>query len=249
MTDRDSPVRLHLRYPDADTFVARFSPNVTRGGVFIASREPRAVGDSIAFEIALHDGTVVLAGTGKVTWVRAYDPAAPTRPHGMGVQFTGITPAHRPMLERLLRARVGGPPVVPATVTPVRPRVPSAAPARPAGPGAEPGRALADAQAFAEFDEGVEESAIRRARDFAKLLNAREDDLDQLLAPERDEPATLDQALSALPHMLGARRSAGRTGLYRTVPEEPERETRAEPDPSADGGSAPAAEPADEPPR
>ena len=28
-----------------------------------------------------------LAGEGKVIWVKAYDPAEPQKPHGMGVQF------------------------------------------------------------------------------------------------------------------------------------------------------------------
>jgi len=33
-------VRIQLRYPDEATFIHRFAPNVTRGGIFIASRSP-----------------------------------------------------------------------------------------------------------------------------------------------------------------------------------------------------------------
>src|SRR3569832_116336 len=99
------PVRIRLRYPDVDTFVQKFAPNVTRGGVFIASRNIQPVGEVIGFEIQLITGEVVLAGQGKVTWVKAFNPDEPLRPYGMGVQFVNVTPACRPVLARLLRSK------------------------------------------------------------------------------------------------------------------------------------------------
>ena len=92
----DASVRLHLKCPDAEDFVERFAPNVTRGGIFLSTREAREVGRTIRFEIALLDDTVVFAGEGVVTWVK---------PKGMGVKFTTLDPATEPMLERLLGRR------------------------------------------------------------------------------------------------------------------------------------------------
>jgi Tfp pilus assembly protein PilZ len=92
----DASVRLHLKCPDAEDFVERFAPNVTRGGIFLPMREARVVGETIHFEIALVDDTVVFAGEGVVTWAK---------PKGIGVRFTTLDPDTEPMLERLLRRR------------------------------------------------------------------------------------------------------------------------------------------------
>jgi uncharacterized protein (TIGR02266 family) len=98
-------VRVRLKYPDLDTFAERFAPNVTRGGIFLASREPRPVGTVLCFEVSLMSGTPVLTGKGKVTWTKAFDPKEPSRPYGMGVQFTELDPDSRPVLDRLLKKR------------------------------------------------------------------------------------------------------------------------------------------------
>ena len=92
----DASVRLHLKCPDAEDFVERFAPNVTRGGIFLPTRDAREVGATIRFEIALLDDTVVFAGEGVVTWAK---------PKGMGVKFTTLDPATEPILERLLGRR------------------------------------------------------------------------------------------------------------------------------------------------
>jgi molecular chaperone DnaK len=44
-------VRLHLKCSDTEDFVERFAPNVTRGGIFLPTREPRDVGATIRFEL------------------------------------------------------------------------------------------------------------------------------------------------------------------------------------------------------
>src|SRR6187551_1285241 len=120
----DALVRLHLKCSDAEDFVARFAPNVTRGGVFLPTQDAREVGASIRFEIALLDDAVVFAGEGEVTWAK---------PKGMGVKFTTLDPATEPMLERLLARRLAGeqisaaPPPLPARPTPAAPARPTPA--------------------------------------------------------------------------------------------------------------------------
>ena len=91
-------VRIRLRYADLDVFVEKFAPNVTRGGLFLASRNVHPVGALIDFEIQLVGGQVALAGRGKVTWVKEFDASQPSRPYGMGVQFVSIGSASRAVL-------------------------------------------------------------------------------------------------------------------------------------------------------
>jgi len=89
-----------LKCSDVEDFVGRFAPNVTRGGIFLPTREARDVGASIRFELTLLDETVVFAGEGVVTWAK---------PKGMGVTFTTLDPATAPVLERLLSRRQAAP--------------------------------------------------------------------------------------------------------------------------------------------
>jgi uncharacterized protein (TIGR02266 family) len=209
------PVRVRLRYASLETFLEGFAPNVTRGGVFLASRTPRPVGEVFTFEVQLAGGEVALAGEGKVIWIKEYNPAEPGKAHGMGVQFMRLEPGAREVLNRLLQIKSG---------------------ARPAGEprgGTQPGAALAaartgngttlrrptvDTSVDLAGEYGLDEAALRRAVDRVRVGGVRptEDSLDELLTREPLEPATLAQALSELPRLLdpAARR---RSGVFRTL--------------------------------
>jgi uncharacterized protein (TIGR02266 family) len=186
-----------LRYPDLETFVEKYAPNVTRGGIFLASREPRPVGDVLRFEVLLRQGGPVLSGEGRVTWVKEFNPAEPHRPYGMGVQFLYLDPEARPVLERLLKKKE-------LAKSSPQPAVGTSAGT---GGGAKtietrPLSSLPDAGAITEDD--LDETTMRRTIDRARSLSARTDDLDALLAPDADEgPATLSQALADLHRLLG----------------------------------------------
>jgi uncharacterized protein (TIGR02266 family) len=185
-------VRVRLKYPDVETLVERFAPNVTRGGIFLASREPRAVGSLVRFEISLLNGTLVLAGEGKVSWVKPFDPTTPARPHGMGVSFTRIDPACREMFKRLVDRRENSPPV------------------RRPGPGGDDRSATRQpAPAFSPELESIDDGAFRRAVDRARVLAGRVENLEDLLLKDAGEAPSLEQALADLPRLLQSRRSGG----------------------------------------
>jgi uncharacterized protein (TIGR02266 family) len=95
-------MRIRLRYPDLETFIDRYATNVSKGGIFVASRSPKPVGATVRFEFQLADGSPVVRGEGKVTWVKEFDPTHPQRPHGMGLKFTRLDAASKVILERLL---------------------------------------------------------------------------------------------------------------------------------------------------
>jgi uncharacterized protein (TIGR02266 family) len=208
-----APIRIRLRYAAFDTFIEKFAPNVTRGGVFLASRTPAPIGTTFAFEIQLAGGEVALAGDGKVVWVKPFDPAAPQKAHGMGVQFLRLDPPSRDTLNQML-ARKGsgqtsgvvrtGVPTTGSTSTRIGTNGSAATPAA---------RVDTSVDLAAEF--GIDEARLRRAIDRNWLAPNRAagelDELEALLRAEPAEPVTLVQALAEMPRMLDptARRMSG----------------------------------------
>jgi uncharacterized protein (TIGR02266 family) len=197
-TPREEVVRVRLRYPDLDTFVEKYAPNVTRGGIFLASRTPRPVGEVLRFEVLLREGGPVLSGKGRVTWVKEFNPNEPHRPYGMGVQFVAVDPSTRPVLDRLLKKKEAARPEPPPVLaTPPRDH-------RPTEPmtivGGESGDDMAQ----------VDEAAFRRTLDRARALAGRSEEVEALLGADPEEPRpTLDDALAELPRFLSGKKGSG----------------------------------------
>jgi uncharacterized protein (TIGR02266 family) len=210
-------VRVRLKYPDLETFTERFAPNVTRGGIFLASREPRPVGTLLRFEVSLLSGAPVLTGKGRVTWTKAHDPKEPSRPYGMGVQFTELDPGSRPVLDRLLKKRdqPTRPPAIPppipgrapaptvergrtetAKTQPIRRTTPTPTPPRPRTPPPLPEQA-----ALARISDDELKRMVERARALAREVK----DVEELAQPTPEPTPTLAQALAELPRHLGLR--------------------------------------------
>ena len=108
-------MRIKLKYPDVDTFLQKYGPNISRGGIFISTKVPRAVGTPIRFDFVLvHDGEErsVLRGEGTVHFVKEADPRAPTRPQGMGIKFVRLFDDGQALIDRALQLR-GAPPEPP----------------------------------------------------------------------------------------------------------------------------------------
>lgn len=190
-------VRIQLRYLDEATFLQRFAPNVTRGGIFLASRAPHPIGTVITFEVAILQGPPLLSGTGKVTWVREFSPAEPHRAHGMGVQFLELSPASRQMLDKLLTHKTLPPRLTPGAAVPAG-GVASGGPRRPT-----PLPAGADAEAATWIDDQGVKQAVDRAR---SLVCKVDEELEALLVRDRSMSPSPDEALSELPRLLGLRR-------------------------------------------
>ena len=218
------PVRIRLRFASFDALIDKFAPNVTRGGVFIASRTPLPIGSTFAFEIQLAGGEVALAGDGKVTWVKAFDAAAPQKPHGMGVQFLRLDAPSRELLQKILARKAAAGPGAPAR-----------SPMPLGGSGAH--RVGTNGTAQPKIDTsvdlasefGVDEARLRRAVDRNWLGAGKAageiDELEKLLKPEPIEPVSIAQALAELPRLLDPSRHRRMSGAFRTVggdkPEDP----------------------------
>jgi uncharacterized protein (TIGR02266 family) len=234
-------VRVRLRYSDLETFIERFAPNVTRGGIFLASRQPRAEGEIFRFEVQLATGAVALAGEGKVIWVKAFDPNEPQKPHGMGVQFVQIDPDSRETLTRILQAKGNPRAPAPAAVAPrttgARPTLQRAA----AAPAGTNGHSRVDTNVDLAAEYGIDEVSLRRVidRNWTSGLRASDEDIEALLKPEPAETATLAQALAEMPRLLDPA-PRHRSGATRTLESAPVAAPSAAPVPAAVSASSPA---------
>ena len=213
-TPPPSPVRVRLRYAAFETFIEKFAPNVTRGGLFLASRTPRPIGEVFQFEVQLAGGEVALAGDGKVTWVREFDPAAPNKPHGMGVQFLRLDGPSREVVNQMLARKAAGSGNYSGAI-----RVPTSSAGsgghRSGANGAAVPAARIDTNVDLALEMGIDEARLKRAVERNWLGNGRAageaDELEALLRPEPVEHVSIAQALVELPRLLDppARRMSG----------------------------------------
>ena len=95
-------LRIKFRSETLEQFVERYAVDVSRGGIFIRTREPLAVGTQLKFDFQLQDTSPLMAGEGTVVWIREHDPNRAGVTPGMGVRFDKLTPASQPVLDKIL---------------------------------------------------------------------------------------------------------------------------------------------------
>jgi molecular chaperone DnaK len=130
-----------LKYSGVDEFAERYATNLSDGGMFIRSREPKPVGTEIKFRVEIASGERVLQGTAVVRWIRG--PDDPSGSPGMGVQFGTLDESSRALVDRMLASGVAARPPritsptaadVPVEKAVVAPAIEPSAPAGPPAP-------------------------------------------------------------------------------------------------------------------
>jgi type IV pilus assembly protein PilZ len=99
-TDDRAPITLKVDYKRLNTFFADYTKNISKGGTFIRTSKPLAVGTEFVFVLTLPEPSLDGAGiklelTGQVKWVVTTEEATADNPHGMGIQFLYKTEAER----------------------------------------------------------------------------------------------------------------------------------------------------------
>jgi molecular chaperone DnaK len=97
-------LQVRLAFDDLGTFVERHAINISEGGIFIRSREPRPVGSRLKFSLSLRTGAVVFSGEGTVRWIRQPNEAGVGQA-GMGLQFDELSAESREILAGILQGR------------------------------------------------------------------------------------------------------------------------------------------------
>lgn len=109
-TDKElrGPVNLRIKFRSASLqqFIERYGVDVSRGGIFIRTREPLPVGTRLKLDFQLVDAAPLFQGDGTVVWIREYDPGKTGVTPGMGVRFDRLTPESQPTLDKILEEKM-----------------------------------------------------------------------------------------------------------------------------------------------
>ncbi len=106
--DRRAPtdLRIRLALGSMDAFVERYALNVSRGGIFVRTRDPQPPGTEVALEITLENGECVIQGRGVVRWTTPPSaPGEPERAPGMGIKFLELTRESRALVDLMAATR------------------------------------------------------------------------------------------------------------------------------------------------
>lgn len=106
--DKRAPVSLKVRFKSAtvDEFIEQYSKDLSRGGVFIKSNTPMAVGTLLKFELQLKDESRLINGVGRVVWKRDPGPdVTDDNPAGMGIKFIKMDPDSKAVVDRVVSGR------------------------------------------------------------------------------------------------------------------------------------------------
>jgi len=96
----EARLALRLAFGTLEEFVERYALNVSRGGIFVRTRDPKPPGTPVTLDLQLVTGEQVVRGRGVVTWTTP--PSAPgeaRRDPGMGIRFTELDPESRALVE------------------------------------------------------------------------------------------------------------------------------------------------------
>jgi uncharacterized protein (TIGR02266 family) len=84
---RRKPARLRISYKNARTFVKEYSRNVSRGGTFIKTKKPLAVGRDCVLFLTVPGVDEPIELKGAVVWSSRDKAPEPGKDEGMGIKF------------------------------------------------------------------------------------------------------------------------------------------------------------------
>lgn len=82
-----TPIELRVEYRRLNTFFADYTRNISRGGTFIATEKPLALGTEFVFALAVPGLEEALRLRGKVIWITTRAESTKANPAGMGIEF------------------------------------------------------------------------------------------------------------------------------------------------------------------
>jgi type IV pilus assembly protein PilZ len=92
---------LLVAYRSVGNFITDFAVNISKGGIFINTRNPLAIGSIVKLIISLPDEAFPFDLTGRVIRVHPYDPKSKEM-SGMGLEFIDVDDEKKSRLERFV---------------------------------------------------------------------------------------------------------------------------------------------------
>lgn len=106
--DDRKPIELRVEYRRLNTFLADYTRNISRGGTFIRTEKPMAVGTVFAFSLAVPGLDEPLELTGKVVWCVAKQDTSSANHAGMGIEFQFGDGKERERIDTIIRGVMVG---------------------------------------------------------------------------------------------------------------------------------------------
>jgi molecular chaperone DnaK len=95
-------ILVQYRFDTLHDFLGEYAEDISLGGMFIRTDEPRPVGSMIYLQFALKDGSRLIEGLGRVVHVTPPGSSDSERPAGMGIEFVNFDPESEAFLQDLV---------------------------------------------------------------------------------------------------------------------------------------------------
>lgn len=99
----DLDAQIKVAFPGTDARRQLLMENLSAGGLFIRTPQPKPIGTRLQFEFSVRDGGKPIVGAGIVRWIEP----DPQKHPGMGIQFTELNEEGRRELSEILQNRNG----------------------------------------------------------------------------------------------------------------------------------------------
>ncbi|MBN2362017.1 MAG: TIGR02266 family protein [Deltaproteobacteria bacterium] len=96
----DLDLLVQHRFATLEEFIEKMAINISAGGMFLATDQPREHGTTIYLRFALADGLPLIEGIGRVVHVNR--PGEPDRTAGMGIEFVSLDEDSRRLIDSLV---------------------------------------------------------------------------------------------------------------------------------------------------
>lgn len=101
--DRRVALDLEIDYSDLESFCQDYIRNISRGGVFVETREPLALGSNLKLKFRLPGSDRPIQAEGVVMWViEAQENMADGHVPGMGIRFGSLSEQDMAMIDELV---------------------------------------------------------------------------------------------------------------------------------------------------
>lgn len=86
-----------------EDFLAEYSADISMGGMFVRTNEPREKGSTLYLQFWLKDGSKLIEALGRVVHVNP--PGDPKRPAGMGIEFVNLDEESLALIVEIVQGR------------------------------------------------------------------------------------------------------------------------------------------------
>jgi type IV pilus assembly protein PilZ len=104
-------IELKVEYKRLNTFFADYTKNISKGGTFIRTDKPLAIGTEFVFALVIPQLTEPVCLRGRVLWATPVEQATDDSPSGMGIRFQYADDQDRRttegIVEKLMKTELG----------------------------------------------------------------------------------------------------------------------------------------------